>query len=160
MRGGVVPPALLFVALACALSFAPRDRRWLAIIAAFVAACGASWLPLPTRWIEVIFLGVWASVVVAAAMVHLPRRPVNAVWLALALNCGLWAGASIAIAGNSLNLAEALPWLALVVPGAWLVTSNRAVAVKVVSSWLITIAILAAVLPIVTTPGYAPDHME
>ncbi len=80
--------------------------------------------------------------------------------LGLGINAGGWAGATVAIAGTSLDVAKAAPWLALVAPGAWLVATRRGVAVKVVSSWLIAIAVLAAVLPIVPTPGYAPDHME
>lgn len=160
MRGGVVPPALLFAALACALAFAPRGRVWLTIIAAAVAAFSVSLMPLPVRWIDAIFVGVWASTVLAAAMVHFPRSLTNAVLVALGIGSGFWAGASVAIAGTAFDLAEAILWLALIVPGSWLVASGRGVVVKVVSSWLIAIAILAAVLPIVPTPGYAPDHME
>lgn len=160
MRGGVVPPALFFAALACALAFAPKGSRWPALLAALVAAFAASQLPLPTRWVEAIFLGLWTSTVITAAIVHFPRRLAGRTPLALAINGGLWAGATIAIAGTTLDLAKAAPWLALVLPGAWLVATRRGVAVKVVSSWLIAIALLAAVLPIVPTPGYAPDHME
>ena len=160
MRGGVVPPALLFAALACALAFAPRGQRWPALIAAVVAAFAAAQLPLPGKWVEGIFLGLWASIVVTAALVHFPRRLRGAAPLVLGINAGLWAGATIAIAGTLLDLAKAVPWLALVVPGAWLAGTARGVAVKVVSSWLIAIAVLAAVLPIVPTPGYAPNHME
>lgn len=156
----MVPPALLFAALACALAFAAPGRRWPALLAALVAALAAAQLPLPPKWVDGVFLGLWASTVIVAAFVHFPRRLASGVPLALGINAGLWAGASVAIAGTTLDLAKAAPWLALVVPGAWLVAGGRGVAVKVVSSWLIAIAVLAAVLPIVPTPGYAPDHME
>jgi hypothetical protein len=164
VRGGVVPPALLFAALACALAFALAGRRWPAqftiLLAALATALAAAQLPLPVKWIEGVFLGLWASTVVTAALVHFPRRLGGAAPLVLAINAGLWAGAATAIAGSTRDIATAAPWLALAVPGAWLVATKRGVAVKVVSSWLIAIAVLAAVLPIVPTPGYAPDHME
>ena len=117
-------------------------------------------LPLPPAWVEGIFLGCWVSTVAAAALVHFPRRLTGRRPLLIGMNGGAWAGATVAIAGTTLDLARAAPWLALVVPGAWLVATRRGIAVKVVSSWLIAIAVLAAVLPIVPTPGYAPDHME
>ncbi len=160
MRGGVVPPALLFAALACMLAFAPRPARLPAALAALVAAVLVAQLPLRPAWVEGVFLGCWASIVATAALVHFPRRLTGRRPLLLGVNAGAWAGATVAIAGTTLDLAKAAPWLALAVPGAWLVATRRGVAVRVVTSWLIAIAVLAAVLPIVPTPGYAPDHME
>jgi hypothetical protein len=41
------------------------------------------------------------------------------------------------------------------------VAHRASIAVKVASSWLIAIALLAAVLPFLSvTPGYMPDHLE
>jgi hypothetical protein len=151
---------LLFAALACLLAFAPRTSRLPAIVAALIAAAIVAQVPLPPRWVEGVFLGCWASTVATAALVHFPGRLTGRRSLALGVNAGAWAGATVAIAGTTLDLAEAAPWLVLVAPGAWLVATRRGVAVKVVSSWLIAIALLAAVLPLVPTPGYAPDHME
>lgn len=160
MRGGVVPPALLLAALACLLAFAPRPARLPAIGAALVAAFGVAQLPLPAAWVEEVFLACWASVVATAVMVHLGRYLDGRRSLILAINAGTWAGAAVAITGTTLDLVKAVPWLLLVVPGAGLVATGRGVGVKVVSSWLIAIAVLAAVLPIVPTPGYSPDHLE
>ncbi len=160
MRGGVVPPALLFAALACLLAFAPRAVRLPTIAAAMVAALIVAQVPIPPRGVELVFLGCWASTVAAAAMVHFPQWLRGRAPLLFGLNTGGWAGATVAVAGTTLDLAKAALWLALVLPCGWLVVTQRGVAVKVVSSWLIAIALLAAVLPIVPTPGYAPDHME
>ncbi len=160
MRGGVVPPALLFAALACLLAFAPRPARLPATGAALVAAFGVAQLPLPTTWVEGVFLACWITIAATAAMVHFGRYLDRPRSLILAINAGTWAGAAVAIAGTTLDLAQAVPWLLLVVPGAWLVATGRGVGIKVVSSWLIAIAVLAAVLPIVPTPGYSPDHLE
>lgn len=160
MRGGIVPPALLFAALACALAFAPRRLRLTALLTALVAAFGVAQLPLPSRTIEIAFLGCWVSVVATAALVHRSRWLSTSVPLVVAANAGAWSGATIALTGTTLDLAKATLVFALLIPGVWLVAQRRGVAVKVVSSWLIAIAVLAAVLPLVPTPGYAPDHMQ
>ncbi len=160
MRGGVVPPALLFAALACMLAFAPRAARLPAALAAIAVAVLVAQAPLPPGSVELVFLGCWTSTALAAVLVHFPRRLRGPVPLLLGVNAGGWAGATVALAGTTLDVVKAAPWLALLLPGAWLVATRRGVAVKVVSSWLIAIAVLAAVLPIVPTPGYAPDHME
>jgi len=160
MRGGVLPPALLFAALAFALAYAPRGVRLPAVAAAIIAAVAVAQAPIAPRWVEYVFFGCWASVIVTAASIHLPRAIGGRVALALGINAGVWAGATVALAGTTLDLAKAAPLLALVVPAAWLVMTRRGIALKVAGSWLIAIAALAAVLPIVPTPGYAPDHME
>lgn len=160
MRGGVLPPALLFAALAFALAYAPRGARLPAIVAALVAAFAVAQAAIAPRWVEYVFFSCWASVIVTAASIHL-RRPIGLrSAVALGANAGVWAGATIALLGTTLDLAKATPLLALVIPAAWLVATGRGIALKVAGSWLIAIAALAMVLPIVPTPGYAPDHME
>jgi hypothetical protein len=161
VRGGALPPALLFAALGLALAFAPR-RAWawgLVLLAVTLAAL--FFAPLPRDWLEIAFLGCWVSVAVTAALVHLPRGPGMGGALALSLNAGVWASAVVALAGSPLDLVEAAPCTLLVLPASWLVAHRASIAVKVASSWLIAIALLAAVLPFLSvTPGYMPDHLE
>lgn len=164
MRGGVLPPSLLLAALAAALSFAPRNARgWAMAFAAGVAAtvtAAAFSIPLDPAWREAIFLGCWTGTIAAAAAVHLPGGVRPGLALGLALNTGLWCGAVVAVAGQPKDLAEAAPWILLCIPGAWLTSTRRSIVVKVAASWLIAIAMLVAVLPLIPTPGYMPDHME
>lgn len=150
----------MFAALACLLAFAPPGRRIAAGLFALTAAFAVAQMPLPRGSIEIVFIGCWASLVATAVTVHFGRRLTGYRPVMLAVNAGAWAGATVAVAGTTLDLAVASPWLALAVPGAWLAAPGRGVAVKVVSSWLIAIALLAAVLPLVPTPGYAPDHLD
>lgn len=103
-------------------------------------------------------LPAWLSVIVTAASVNLPRRVSLGLALALAANAGLWVGA--ALAGDSLRLGLALPWALLAIPGALLVKAERQIVVKVASSWLVAVAVLAAGLPTLSTPASTPDHME
>jgi hypothetical protein len=161
MRGGSLPPALLFAALGMALSFAPWRAIAVAAVLALVAAIGASFIRVATSWEDPIFLGCWIGVAVAAASVHIPGGVRSAWALILALNSGLWAGAVIAAAGQPIDLAISAPAMLVCVPGAWLVATGRGIAVKVASSWLLAVGVLALCLQLApTTPGYKPDHMD
>ena len=160
MRGGALPPALLCAAFGLALAFAPRRIVPYALGVLVAAAVAASFLTFPLSWQDGVFLGCWASVVLAALSVHLPRGIGPRTTLVLALDCGFWAGAVIAAAGAKTDLLKALPLALLCLPGAWLVSTKRGIAVKVATSWLIAISILSAALPLVPTPGYKPDHMD
>lgn len=160
MRGGALPPALLCAALGLALSFAPPKARWAGLVVLLGVAVAASLPTSAEHWREAIFLGCWASVILAAAAVHLPGGLGPRAALILAANGGLWTGLVIGAAGQPQDLAKALPAALLCLPGAWLAQGRRQVVLKVLSSWLIAVAILAASLPLVPTPGYQADHMD
>ena len=64
MRGGALPPALLFAALGLALAFAPRRIIAPSVVLAVIAAIGASFLRVATSWEDPIFLGCWIGVAV------------------------------------------------------------------------------------------------
>ena len=160
MRGGPLPVALLCAALGFALAFAPSRARLPALIILCAVAAIARFLPFHRISPEIVFAGCWVSVALTALTVHL--RPGRPEWFApaLASNAGLWAGGVVAISGVVFDLVRALPAVLIVVPAAWLAARSGAIAVKVVASWLVAVAILAATLPIVPTPGYASDHIE
>lgn len=159
MRGGALPPALLLAALAFALAFAPRRGLLPALAAAIAGALAGSAVALPLSE-DAVFLGAWASVIVTALAVHLPRGAPLPLAVALAINAGFWAGATVAIAGSPRDLGVAALATLLIVPARALAAGRAAIAVKVVASWLVAVALLAATLPIVPTPGYKADHME
>ena len=117
--------------------------------------------PVPRGWLNWVFLGCWLSVAASAATVHLlgglqPR------WaFAASLNAGLWSGAVIALGGSRLDLLKALPCVLVLFPAALVIGLRATIAVKVVASWLIAIAVLAATLRCLpVTPGYMPDHLD
>ena len=59
------------------------------------------------------------------------------------------------------DLLKAAPCVLLAMPAAWLIGRKASIAVKVASSWLIAMAVLAALLPFLpVTPGYLPDHLD
>lgn len=161
MRGGALPPALLLAALAFVLAHASLRVRIWSLVALLGAIAVLSLAALPRDWLEAAFLGCWISTAATAAAVHLPRGPGPIGGILLSLNAGFWAQAVVTLSGTPHDLLAALAVIILVVPAAWLVARRASIAVKVASSWLIAIAILAAVLPFLpVTPGYLPDHLE
>ena len=160
VRGGFLPPAILIAALGVALAFIPLRR---ALIAAGVMALFALafWsIGAPTSLIEPIFVGCWLSVILTAALVHRPLDLPPYLFVVAAANVGLWAGAVTAVAGKGSDLAIALPFVLLLFVGHPLVVRGWGIAVKVFASWLTAVAILATMVSLTPTPGYAPDHME
>lgn len=159
MRGGLLPPALVCAALGLALSFARPRNLALALGLFGVSAVAAAAAPCPPAPEDLLFTACWLTVLATAASVHLPR-PIGSRGVAiLSLNAGLWAGV-ISHFGGAHNLVAALPFVLLVAPGQGLRRRGWGVAVKVAASWLIAIAGLEALLVLVPTPGYQPDHMD
>jgi hypothetical protein len=161
MRGGGLPPALLFAALGLALTFAPRTA-WAPSLFALLATLGAcTFWSVPQVWLEGAFLGCWISVIATAASVHLPHGLSPTAALLLSINAGLWASAVVSVSGSRLDLLRALPCVLIFLPARWVMARNTSIPVKVVSSWVIAVAVLAATLQLLpVTPGYLPDHME
>jgi len=161
MRSGVLPAALLFAALGLALAFAPRSN-WRSSLLALVASVGVfNFVPVPHHWLEGAFLGCWISVIATAGSVHLLRGPSPCVALALSLNAGLWSSAVVSLSASRLDLLLALPCVLIVWPAGWLVSRQRSIPLKVVSSWIIAVAVLAGTLQVLpVTPGYLPDHLD
>jgi hypothetical protein len=161
MRGGVVPPALLFAALGLALAFGPRSARATSLLALFATLAVCSFLPIPEAWVEGVVLGFWISVIVTAASVHLARALSRRAMLALSFNAGVWGSTVVSLSGSRLDLLKALPCVLLLLPAAWVMGRYTSIPVKVVSSWVIAVAVLAAALQLLpVTPGYLPDHLE
>jgi hypothetical protein len=131
------------------------------LVALFASLGALIFLPVPEIWLEGVFLGCWISVIVTAANVNFVRGPSQWVAVALSLNAGLWASAVISLSGSRIDLLEALPCVLIFFPASWVVARYGSIPVKVVSSWIIAVAILAATLQLLpVTPGYLPDHIE
>lgn len=151
---------MLFLALGLALAFVPPRLAVRCALVAAVAAVVVWVLAPPAELIEIVFVGCWASVIATAAATYLPRPLRPGLADVVAANAGGWAGAVAAVAGRGQDLALALPLVLVFVIGRLLVLRGWSVPIKVVASWLIAIATLAAMLPLIPTPGYVPDHMD
>ena len=160
MRDGLLPSAMLCVALALALGFVPT-RIWGIAVAALLFGCAAALLlPVTPDHADAIFLGCWVSTVVLAGCVHLPRGMNRATAVVLGLNAGVWACLVARVGGGAANLLVAVPLVLLCVPARWLALTGRGIALKVAASWLLAIGVMEMVLMLTPTPGYKPDHME
>jgi hypothetical protein len=162
VRDGAFPPALLFAAAGLALAFTRRTERAASLLALAASAAAASFMPIPRSWLEGVYLALWTSVITTAASVHfaaaLGRRSVA---LALSLNAGYWAGAVVHLSGSRAELLSALPCALIAFPASFIISRHSSVPVKVVSSWIIAVAVLVAALQLLAvTPGYLPDHLE
>lgn len=160
MRGGALPPALLSAALGLALAYAPPRARAAGLAVLWIVAPLAALVTLAPRWEEAVFLACWAGVILAAASVHLPRGLGRPAAVMLAAIIAVLAGAVTSVAGSMPTLLIALPWVLVTIPAAWVIAHGQGIGVKIVSSWLVAIALLAAALPLTPTPGYEPDHLE
>jgi hypothetical protein len=159
--GGALPPALLCTALGLALAFAPREARAPSLLTLLVTAIAVSFVPVPQAWLEAAFLACWASVVTSAASVHLSGGLGSRAAFALSLNGGFWSGAVVALGGSRLDLVKVLLSALVVLPAEWIVRRRASIILKVVSSWLIAVAVLGAMLQFLPViPGYVPDHLE
>lgn len=161
MRGGLLPPAILCAALGLALAAAKRRSKVTSLVILATIATMTAFVPLPASFTDAAFLGCWMSTVINSSSVHVSRKYRERFVLVLALNTGIWAGAVIGLAAPKLDLAAALPWALCMFPAGCMLRRNQSIALKVVSSWLIAVASLAATLQLLSvTPGYRPDHLD
>ena len=92
---------------------------------------------------------------------HLVRGLSARLAFALSVNVGVWASAVISVSGSPLDLLKALPFVLIFLPASLVVARNASIPIKVASSWVIAVAVLAATLQLLpVTPGYLPDHLE
>jgi hypothetical protein len=161
VRGGVLPAALLCVALGLTLAFSPR-RAWMLNIALLGASATAVVLAtIPQGWVEEAFLGCWVSVVVSAAAVHMPKGLSTRATVVFSINAGVWVGAVTALSGPKFNMVKTLPCVLVLLPAAFIIGRRAPIVVKVVASWLVAVALLAGTLQLLpVTPGYLPDHLD
>jgi hypothetical protein len=160
--GGPVAAGLLLAVVAFGLAFVGRKIA-IAGIAVCVAACIATILiervPVPA-W---VFAGCWASLIVTAFQVYFSKGLQRWPWLALPLaaNGGVWAALVVATQGAATDVLPILATLIVIIPAGLCVAYGWALAVRVVTSWLLAVALLVGAIPVlVVHPGYVPDHRE
>ena len=165
MRGDVLPVTLLCSALGLALG-STAAWIWITGVAALIFAASAAHCVLTSAgigpdWADGVYLACWISIAGSALSVYLPRPVGIIAAVVLALNTGVYSGAVSALTGSYRDLLEGLPGVLVLLPVRWVAQRSLLLPLKVVSSWLVAIAALAAVLQFVPiTPGYLPDHVE
>ena len=157
MSGAALPAAVLVTALFTALSFARPTAivRSISVLVASAAAAAALGPRLSPD--QPVLIACWLSVVAAALVVFRGRELQVVPSALLSANAGLWCGL---LAVDDRPTLATLALAPLAFAGCWLVDRGYAVAIKVLASWLTAVAILALSLPLFTTPGNVPDHMD
>ena len=161
MRGGFLTPLILCATLGIALSLVTfRTAVLLALLAAALALTVFFSLPLSLGGVEFVFTATWLSVIATAALLHLAAGISSRWYFFAAVNAGAWIGAVTSISGQIGDFAVALPFLFAFLLGGPIARCGWGISLKVFSSWLVAVAILAIMLSLTPTPGYMPDHME
>ncbi len=158
MRDVALPAAMTLMMVGLMLGSQPPKTALPAALAAagLVVLCSLGALPLSAD--AGIFACCSATALLSFAVYWprlLPQRAVVVVALAGAVVAGLGLG----VAPNPARSYPALFGLMTAVPALIAERYNFGIAARVVASWLIAVAVLAAVLPyVIAHPGYVPDH--
>jgi hypothetical protein len=159
MNGGIIPLLLLSVTLGLMLAFA-TTRLTIVGLAAFASVALLAFAAPIALASNSIFIGLWLTIIAAAALVYLPVARWRHAIIPLCLNAGLWLGAYAALSGDRRDFALGLIPALIAIPAKWLVRRRLNLGLKVVASWVIAIASLALFVSLMPSPGYKPDHME
>lgn len=160
--GGPVAAGLLLGVIAFALAFVGRRFAIAGIAVCILTGVAVILLtnaPMPA-W---VFAGCWSSLIVTAILVYFPaalhRWPALA--LPLAANGGAWAVLVVAVQAPAADALPIFATLTLIIPAGLCVARGWALAVRVVTSWLLAVALLVGAIPyLVVHPGYVADHRE
>jgi hypothetical protein len=124
-----------------------------------VLALLASHLQFGASANDAAILACWAAIVVLAVRTYWPSPMVRLNNLVIAAAAGVVSGTAIAASASPSTLWQPLLTSLIIVPATLAVERGYAVAPRVVASWLVAVAVLAALLPyIVAHPGYVADH--
>lgn len=159
MNGGALPTLLLGAALALMLSYAARRATIVGLGACTIVAIMVFLVPRGLAP-KLVFVGLWLSVIVTAAMAYVPNSLRVKLTVPLSFNVGFWIGAYAGTEGPARNLLAGLAVALAVLPAKWLIVRKFDMIIKVVASWLIAISSLSIFVSLMPTPGYKPDHME
>lgn len=160
MTGTTIAAGLLLAVLACALAFLPPRTAFagagLAAVVTIVAA-----LAIEPVAQDVALAGCWVILAVAALCVFWPRYAQGRTLpvVILCAGAGLWAGLVLGQPEADSHPAAVATVLLLMLPAAFCVRRGWAIAPRILTSWLLAVALLAGTIPyLVDHPGYVPDH--
>lgn len=159
--GTALPAGLLCAVAGMMLAFMPPRVGLLGALLLILFAGIALEIPAHQQAVGVVLGGCWGSLVACALCVFWPRRLSVPLVCFLVANAGLWSG--LALATNADGASSLLPIFALLIglPAALAIRKGYGIVPRVVTSWLLAVAMIAAVLPLVVEhPGYVADHME
>jgi hypothetical protein len=155
----MVPAAMVFAALGLMLAFVPRRMAAGCLALVIVLASVASLSRIGASANDGAIMLCWGAVAVLAARTYWPKPSARRTNLAIAAIAGVISGIAIAASATPSSLWQPLLASLVIIPATVAVERGYAVAPRVVASWLVAVALLAALLPyVVAHPGYIADH--
>lgn len=160
MTGTAVAAGLLLAVLACALAFLPFRTAVAGAVIAAAATVVAAWTIKPVEE-DIALIMCWVSLAIAAFCVFWPRYAQQRI-VPVLLFCamaGSWAGLVLGRPDGVGQAAVVATTLLLTFPAAICVKRGWVIAPRILTSWLLAVALLAGTIPhLVDHPGYVPDH--
>ncbi len=158
---GTLPALLIAAAFGIAIASAHAQVRWNSLVVFVVTGASDAFATIPLAWSERVHLEAWIAIVSCSVSVHLAKALEIRVAIVLATMAGATGGAVVSVVHERASIVL-LAFVALTTCLAARAAVRRVpLAPKVVSSWLIAVAMLAATLQMLPiTPGYMPDHLE
>lgn len=154
---GVLPSVLVAAAFGIALANARASRRGIALAVFVVIVAVFAPIAIPDAARGAARFAGWIAIVVCCASVHLPHAFAARATIGLAAVAGFASGV-VSVGAEAIVLP---PIAAATCVTTIAVAARVPLAARVVSSWLIAVALLAATLQTLpVTPGYQPDHLE
>ena len=159
MTDSALPAAMVFAALGLMLSFAARTIAAISIALAVLMAFAASHVGSDTIVHQAATIACWGVILIMAILTFWPRQWPATVTIAVSGAAGFVAGAVVEAAATPLKLWPTMVVVLVVLPATLAVERGYNIVPRVVMSWLLAVAMLAALLPyVVSHPGYIPDH--
>lgn len=160
MRDGALPAIALCLMLGMMLAYARPRSVLAAIVVLGLSALGASAIVFPLEWQAYVVIACWCGTMLFAMAIYLARSiPVLGAILAAA-TAGAMTGALTGEIGRPGVLASALPCVLVCLPAGWLVRRRHAIVLKVLTSWIVAVAVLSTGLTIAAGVNAGADHLE
>ena len=156
-----LPSTLVMATLGIMLGFANARDRWTGVVIAVSIYIASAFVPTWRVGSVVVITACWVTIAAISVFVYLPRLQTHALVYTASAVAGLAAG--IAQMPNGGGLGHVLPALGMlsIAPTLIAIRAGLAIAPRVVTSWILAVSLLAAILPFaVSHPGYVADHRE
>ncbi len=160
MRDGALPAVLLCLAFGMAICRQQRHNIALALIILAIGAAATSALVFPDELAAPTAIASAALTVLFVIAVYSGRALHPALAAALGVAAGALIGALTSFTGQASLLLFALPATLVAFPAAWLAHTGRAIALKVIASWILAVSLLSICLTFAQGVSAGSDHLD
>ena len=160
MRDGALPAVLLCLAFGMAICRQQRHNIALALIILAIGAAATSALVFPDELAAPTAIASAALTVLFVFAVYSGRAFHPALVAGLGVAASALIGALTSFAGQASLLLIALPATLVAFPAAWLAHTGRAIALKVIASWILAVSLLSIGLTFAQGVSAGSDHLD